>query len=219
MKITDQDTPYMLAKQDFQERIANLMKAKDQWRMAFFGAIGLVAMAVAGLISVSLQQRVVPYAIELDGNAEVRRVTRADVIEQPSINHVKAALRNWIIGARTVYSDYNAQQSHLNTTYAMTLPNSPAYQSLVSFHKDNNPFDRAKKENVEVTVNAVIPTTDKTWQIEWTEVTRDAGGRAVYTKAWQGAFTVTIIPPTTESQIHINPLGLYVKQFAWSTRL
>jgi type IV secretory pathway TrbF-like protein len=219
MKTTDQDTPYMLAKQDFQERITNLIKANRHWRMATFGALALGVGAIGGLISVSLQQRVVPYAIELDGNNEVRRVVRAEVMGEPSVNHVKAALRNWIIGARTVYADYTAQQSHLNQTYAMTLPNSPGYQSLVSFHKDNNPFDRAKKENVEVTVNAVIPTTDKTWQIEWTEVTRDAGGRAVYTKAWQGSFTITIIPPTSESQILVNPLGVYVKQFAWSTRL
>lgn len=219
MKTTDQDTPYMLAKLDLQDRVTNLIKTKDQWRMAFFGAIALLAGTIAGLIAVSMQQRVVPYAIELNGNHEVHRVVRADVMGEPSVNHVKASLRNWIIGARTVYADYTAQQSHLNQTYAMTLPNSPAYQTLVSFHKDNNPFDRAKKENVEVTVSHVTPTSDKTWQIEWTEVTRDAGGRTLYTKAWQGAFTITIIPPTTDSQILVNPLGVYVKQFAWSTRL
>lgn len=209
---------YLNARQEHNDRYYDLAKLANNWRLAFFGGLAVAVIASGGLVAVSLQQKVVPYAIELNGNSEVVRVTRADVASKPNANQVKASLRTWLIGARTVYGDPFAQQNHVDTTYAMTLPNSAAYQTMVEYHKANDPFVRSKKETVEVAVNAVVPTTDKTWQIEWTETIRDLSGRVISVSAWQGSATVAIIPPTTDRQILVNPLGVYVEQFAWTAR-
>lgn len=213
------ESPYMAARREWNERYGSFVKLAEQWRMVALGSTVGFIIAVAGLVAVSLQQKVVPYAVELNGHSEVVRVTRADVMSHPTANQVRAALRSWIIGARTVYADRRAQQAQIDSTYSMTVPESAAYQTLATYHRENNPYQRSQKETVEITVNAVVAVSDETWQVEWTEVTKQLSGRVMDTKAWQGSFTVVIDPPVDDAQILVNPLGVYVRQFAWTTRI
>jgi len=214
-----QESPYLRARQEWNERYGDYIKSAHQWRLAAIGSIAVALVAVGGMVSLSMQQKVVPYAVELNGHSEVVRVVRADVMARPTTNQVRASLRSWVIGARTVYVDRRAQQNLLDATYAMTMPDSPAFQMLSNYHRENNPYERTVRETVEITVNAIVPVSGETWQVEWTEIVKQRSGKVVDQKAWQGSFTISISPPTDDRQIMINPLGIYVKQFAWTTRL
>lgn len=214
-----QDSPYLRARQEWNERYGDYIKSAHQWRLAAIGSIAVALVAVGGMVSLSMQQKVVPYAVELNGHSEVVRVVRADVMARPTTNQVRASLRSWVIGARTVYVDRRAQQNLLDATYAMTMPDSPAFQTLSNYHRENNPYERTARETAEITVNAIVPVSGETWQVEWTEIVKQRSGKVVDQKAWQGSFTISISPPTDDRQIMINPLGIYVKQFAWTTRL
>lgn len=213
------ETPYLAGRREWNERYGSYIKRENNWRLVAFGSLAVALMSVSGLVWVSGQAKVVPYAVQLNGNSEVVRVQRADVASRPNANQMRAALRNWVIGARTVYVDLRAEQALVDATYAMTLPDSPAYQNLATYHRESNPYTRATNETVEVEVKAVVPVSDETWQVEWTETTKQRSGKIVDTKQWQGTFTVLISPPTNEAQIMVNPLGIYVRQFAWTTRL
>lgn len=213
------ESPYLRARQEWNERYGDYIKSAHQWRLAAIGSIAVALVAVGGMVSLSIQQKVVPYAVELNGHSEVVRVVRADVMARPTTNQVRASLRSWVIGARTVYVDRRAQQNLLDATYAMTMPDSPAFQTLSNYHRENNPYERTVRETAEITVNAIVPVSGETWQVEWTEIVKQRSGKVVDQKAWQGSFTISISPPTDDRQIMINPLGIYVKQFAWTTRL
>lgn len=213
------ESPYLRARQEWNERYGDYIKSAHQWRLAAIGSIAVALVAVGGMVSLSMQQKVVPYAVELNGHSEVVRVVRADVMARPTTNQVRASLRSWVIGARTVYVDRRAQQNLLDATYAMTMPDSPAFQTLSNYHRENNPYERTVRETAEITVNAIVPVSGETWQVEWTEIVKQRSGKVVDQKAWQGSFTISISPPTDDRQIMINPLGIYVKQFAWTTRL
>ncbi|GLR55171.1 VirB8/TrbF family protein [Shinella yambaruensis] len=214
------DSPYLSARREWNERYGGFIKAKNNWRLVALGAVACSALAIGGLIAVSLQTKVVPYAVELNGHGEVVRVQRADVIARPTSNQVRASLRSWLIGARSVYTDRDALKHMIDTTYAMTLPESPAYQELATFHRSNNPYRRAHKgETVGIDVHVVVPVSDDTWQIEWTETAKNASGKVVETKNWQGNFTILVSPPQDAQQIMVNPMGIYVRQFAWTNRL
>jgi type IV secretion system protein VirB5 len=218
MKRPDSENRYLASRQEYMEQTGSLVKAMHQWRLAsIIQAVALIILS-AGFVAVALQHRVVPYAVAFNEHSEVVRVGRADVLAHPTTNQTRASLRNWIIGARTVYGDRRALQAQLDLTYAMTLPDSAAFKSLTTFHRENNPYARSQKEAVEVAVNSVMPLTDETWRIEWTETTKQANGQVLDTKIWQGSFTVVIVPPADDSQILINPLGVYVKQFTWAIR-
>lgn len=213
------ESPYFLARQEWNERYGSHIAAAFHWRMTAIGALAVAALCGGGWWYTVSQQRIVPYVVQTNGHGEVTRVSPAAVATAPTANQLRAALRNWVIGARTIYVDGRAQQAILDQTYALTVPDSAAYNTLVGFHKAENPFQKAQRETVEVAVNTVMPLTDATWRIEWTETTRQRTGKVVDTKDWQATVTVVVSAPTTERQIMVNPLGIYVQQFAWATRL
>jgi len=213
------DTPYLAARREWNERYGDYIKSAHQWRLAALGSIAVALVSAGGLVAVSMQNKVVPYAVELNGHGEVVQVRRADVLARPDANQIRAALRSWVIGARTVYSDSAAMKALIDQTYAQTFPDSPAYQKLAEYHRANNPYQRAANETVSIDVQVAVPVSDNSWQVEWRETTRQASGKIIDTADWQATITVAISPPTDAEQIMINPIGLYVRQFEWTSRL
>lgn len=216
---TPSETPYLAARREWNERYSDFIVAANNWRLIAF-CCGLTSIiAVTGIVFLALQSKVAPYIVETNNFGEVSRVQRADELGKPSEKLIKAALRNWILGARTVYVDSRAQQTLLETTYAMTLPESAAFRNLTSYHSENSPYVRSANETVEVTVHAVVPISGETWQIEWSEVTKQRSGKEIGKQQYQGTFSVSFVSPTNEEQILKNPLGIYVYQYAWSPRI
>lgn len=213
------DNPYLNGRRAFLEQWGDSAKAAHQWRLATFIVGAGLVLAIGGLITVSLQQQIVPYAVEFNEHSEVVRVARIGELTKPNEAQIRAALRSWIIGARTVYGDKSAQESLMNTAYAMTLPNSSAKQTLDDHITMNSPYARSRKETVDVAVNTVLFADGSTWRIEWTETTKQLSGRIIETKSWQATATVVTVPPSTEQELLLNPVGVKVKQFSWQTRL
>jgi type IV secretion system protein VirB5 len=219
MKTPEIQNPYLNSRRKWDEILGSYIYAKDGWRlMAIVEGVAILAL-IGGLIAVSMQTKVVPYLVEFNEHAEPVRVTRADVLAEPTANQTRAALATYVKGSRTVFGDRRAQQVMIDGVYAMTLPDSPAYQAMAEFHRENNPYERSGKEAVEVAINTVSRISDDTWQVEWTETTRQLSGRVNDSKVWYGAYTVVVVPPTDEKQIFVNPAGIYVKQFTSSPRL
>jgi type IV secretion system protein VirB5 len=212
-------SPYLAAREEWNERFGSYVKAARDWKRLAYLEGGILLVLVGGFVLLSLQSKVAPYVARVNSAGEVVNVQRADVAATPNTNEIRAALRSWVIGARTVYIDPLAMKSAVDQTYAETLPRSPAYSMLAEYHRANNPYDRAHAEAVAVDVAAVLQVSDRTWQIEWTETTRTATGAPTRVEQWQATTTVVLSPPTDAQQIMVNPLGVYVQQFDWRPRL
>ena len=65
-------------------------------------------------------------------------------------------------------------------------------------------------------VKAVFPVSDRTYQVEWTEIVRGLSGQIESQDNWKGSVTIAISPPNDERLIRINPLGIYVTNVSWS---
>ena len=212
------ENPYLNGSKLFMEQYGSIIVAANQWRLISIVEGIVIIILAAGFVFKSMQHTVVPYAVEFNEHAEVARVTRADVMTAPNANQIRASIRQWLIGAKTVYGDLRAQQALLDQTYAMTLSGSPADKAIRTFHEGNNPYAISEKETKEVAVNSVMPLGGETWRIEWTERTKQKNGQILDTQVWQGTLTVAIVPPVDDKQILINPIGVYVKDFTWSIR-
>lgn len=213
------ETPYLSARREWNERYGDYIKAAHHWRLAAIGSIGVALVCSGGMVALALQQQVVPYAVEFNEHHEPVRVTRADVMTSPSASQIRAGLRTWVMGARSVYLDRRAMRDMMISTYAMTQPGSAAYGALAEFHKENDPYKLSQDHTVEVAVNTVLQLTEDTWRIEWTETSRQLSGRVIGSRTWQTTATIAIVPPTDESQILLNPIGMYVRSFDWSGRI
>lgn len=214
------ETPYLAARREWNERYSGFIAAANNWRLAALGSTGVSLLLTAGLVWISGQHRVVPYIIETNGYGEVTRVARADVAGQPDEKQIKSMLRQWLTGARTVYVDLRAQQHIVTTTYAMTWPDSPAYQALVAWHTEKNPYERARRETAEVAWHGASLIGGDMWQVEWTETLRSRAGKPLGAPVtWQATLKMVLAAPTDEDTLTKNPFGVYIQQFSWAQRI
>ena len=72
---------------------------------------------------------------------------------------------------------------------------------------------------VAVSVDAVLPISQQTYQLQWSEDARDLQGRDLATTHWLASVTVAFDPPTDERGILSDPLGLYVTGISWTQHL
>jgi type IV secretory pathway TrbF-like protein len=212
----DTNNPYIAARREWSFMFGDILKAKYNWQCISF-LLGLINIAlVMGLIIVALQARFIPYAVKVDslGNANFAELlTKQNEISPMMVN---AMLRRYIIEARSVIADPVAQKHQLDFVYHCTLGEAKAI--LDSFYKTQNPFDIAKNETVDITINSVLPISNNTWQIHWTEIHRDSLGRINLQNHFEGLVTINHKTPASMDDININPLGLYITHLSWAVQ-
>lgn len=213
------DSVYLAGRMEWDDRHHNLIQALHTWRRVAVGAMATAAIGVSGLAYVSSQHKIVPFLVEFDQYSEPVRIIRAETPNEPSTNQIRAALRTWLIGVRSVYADAFAQKETLEQSYMMTSPASAAYGALHEYHSSNNPYVISDKFTIEVSVNSVTRISGNTWRVEWTEIKKGRSGSVESKEQWQAAVTAKISAPSTEEQIMKNPVGVFVYDFNWSKRL
>jgi hypothetical protein len=77
---------------------------------------------------------------------------------------------------RTVVTDAVAQRRLVDEVYAQTGKNSPASATITEFYSKSSPFDLLTKETVDASVESIVQQSPKTYEVAWTEVTRDLSG-------------------------------------------
>jgi type IV secretion system protein TrbF len=211
--------PYVEARREWNERYGEYIQQAQHWRTVAIIS-GLVALVSAvGVAYIGAQSKVVPYVVEVDKLGELAAVARADRAYAVDSRVIKAYLARFVADWRTVTVDRQAQKSAIGRVYAMLPGGSIALSKLNDHFREHNPFALAAKESVSVAVTNLLPLSEKTWQLEWQEVTRDQRGSVQSTVRMRASILVGITPPTTESLILVNPLGVYITDLNWSQQL
>jgi type IV secretion system protein VirB5 len=115
-----------------------------------------------------------------------------------------------------ITNDGVAQRKAIDRVYAHIANGSQAMGFINDFYRGDPPQKRAQTQTVSVDVQSVLPTSDRTFELEWIETTRDLQGQVKQQVRWKGAFTVTVNPPADEALMRVNPLGIYVTNASWS---
>jgi type IV secretion system protein TrbF len=210
---------YIAARQEWLERYGDHIAAAQSWRRVAQMALAVAALALGGLIWVSLQGQIIPYVVRIDRASGVVGVERADRMERPDKTLIAAQLARWVTAVRTVYVDASAQRALIQEGYAMINRLGDAYGALNDHMRAHDPFERAKAETVGVEVLSVLPIAGESWRIEWREDVRGRDGAVAATNHYQATVTIGVSPPRDEATIRTNPLGLYINAFNWARRL
>ena len=209
-------SPWLAAKQEWNERYGDLISRARNWRVAALLALLLAVVEAGGLIALSLRSKTVPFIVAVDSIGHVIGSGTADQAPVIDDRMKRAALYQWIQDLRMVIADPLVQRRSIDRVYSLIGQGTPAQMFITDWYRNNTPFDRARTETVAVDVRTVLPTTSRTYEIEWTETTRDHAGSVVGSQNWKGVFTIAVNPPTDEKLAHINPLGIYVIDTSWS---
>ncbi len=221
MKLTENRTaspqnPWIAAKHEWNERYGGLISRARNWRIAALLALLLALVECAGLIALSLRSKTVPFIVAVDSIGHVVASGNADQAPVIDDRMKRAALYQWVQDLRMVISDPLVQRRSIDRVFTMIGQGTAAQLSITNWYRDNTPFDRARTETIAVDVSTVLPTSSRSYEVEWTETARDHTGAVVGTQNWKGVFTIAVNPPTDEKLAHINPLGIYVVDASWS---
>jgi type IV secretion system protein VirB5 len=157
--------------------------------------------------------------VEVDRLGAAAAVSRADHTTTVDPRVIKAYLARFVADWRLVTVDTQAQKGAIDRVYAMLPSGSLALEKLNAYFKAHNPFALAGKQSVDVAITNLLPISDKTWQLEWREVTRDTRGEVLGNVSMKASIIVGITPSSDEKLILINPLGVYVTDLNWSQQL
>lgn len=208
--------PYLAARREWDERYGEFVTRARNWRTVAFLTSSIALLSVAGLLWMSARSRVVPFVVLIDS---LGRPLASGIAEQAAGvggSVERAEILKWVEDLRTVTPDGIAQRKAIDRVYAHIASGSHAQTFISEFYRNDPPFKRAQTDIVAVEVNSVLPTSDRTFEVEWLETTRDLYGKVKAADRFKGSFTVAISPPTEERQIRANPLGIYVTQASWA---
>ena len=202
--------PYLAARREWDERYGDLITRARNWRTLAVICALTTLVATGGLMWLSAHSRIVPFVVLVDN---LGRPLASGIAEQATVNDdrlKRASILAWVGDFRLVTSDGIAQRKAIDHVYAQIASGSQAQAFVSDFYRAIPPFKRAQIETVSIDVNSVLPTSDRTFEVDWVETTRDLYGAVKATDRWKGSFSIALNPPTDERLARINPLGVYV---------
>jgi type IV secretory pathway TrbF-like protein len=132
---------------------------------------------------------------------------------------IKAYLGRFVTDWRSLTTDRVAQKDAVMRVYALLSLGSAGHKKMNEYFESNNPFVRLQQGTTSVEVTTALPISDKTWQVEWTEISRNFKGEVESKLRYKASLIVGNKPPTQESQIMVNPLGVFVTDFNFAQQL
>lgn len=216
-QIKETTNPYLAARLEWNYLFGDLMKAKQNWRLVSFGLLFANIILIGGLLKISSESRLVPYAIKVDELGNSLYAGYLDQNNTVSALQINAFLRQFVINAKSVLTDSFAQKRNTEFVYGASLPS--ARKLLDSFYRSQNPFQLAKQEIIEVQIKGVIQKSKKTWQIDWIEIHRSLEGQTLSQKSWEALITISLHPVKNPEILNVNPLGIFIEQMNWAEQV
>ena len=218
------ENPYLSARIHWNAHVGAVLSAARVWQIVAMVSLLIALVAAGGAIYVGAQSKFVPYVVEVDKLGQVQAVKIADSATPADERIIHASLATWITSARMVTPDVALQRDAVFKVYALLGPQDSAIAKMNEWYgqgdDESSPFKRAETEMVSVDIVSVIPQSETTWRVDWTETTRSRDGALKAPPARMAALiTITLVPATastTEEQIRKNPLGILIKDFSWS---
>ena len=207
---------YLAARKEWDERYGEFITRARNWRTVALIS-GLVALlATGGLVWLTARSHVIPFVVLIDS---LGRPVASALAEQTSVGDDRlrrAVIQDWIENVRLVTTDGIAQRRAIDRVYAHIASGTSAQAFISEFYRNDPPFKRAQTDTVSVEVKSVLPTSDRTFEVDWIETARDLYGNVKSSDHWKGSFTIAVNAPTEERQARVNPLGVYVTAASWA---
>lgn len=210
---------YAEAEKVWDRRIGEPIVQAKNWRFAFFLAMLAVIILIGGLIYQNSRLTTIPYIISVDSSTGMPTAmgTIPDGVRQANEKEIAYFLSQFVRNTRGYTLDPVVNRQNWSQAYKFMLPS--ASGKMDDLITKENPFDRAGKETVDVKIHSVVPVSKTTYQVRWTENVYSADGRSLATSHMTGLYTIEISTPKQEADLRANPLGIYIRNFAYSAEV
>lgn len=213
-------TPYMLAKQEWDNRIGSARVQAANWRIAAVLVIILCLVLAGGLIYQSSLGTITPYVVEVGADGAVQAVGPAKAMKYAAQEpEIKYFLSQFVQKTRSLPLDPIVAKQNWISAYDFMHQQSAAHTKMTDIVKKEDPLAKVGQETVQINIQSIVAVSDNTYQVRWAESLYGSDGKQKDTYRMTGNFTIEISPPKTEKEIIANPLGMYIKDFYWAKDL
>jgi type IV secretion system protein VirB5 len=203
------------ARAEWNDRIGGNIQSARNWRLATFGALGVAALAICGLIYQSGKATVVPYYVRVAENGQPFVVGAVPEKFSPSLNEVRWQLGTWLMWVRSAPLDPVVVKTNYGN--ALAFMRQGAANKLNEWAQGERRLKNIGRETVEFELTAVTPISgSSSYQARWREVFRGSEGQPKEEQRWVATFDVDVQPPASSDAILRNPIGLFIKDFQWT---
>ena len=215
----ESDNPYLSARRTWNEHVRGVISSRQSWQFIGLLSMLITLASIGGIIHIGSQSKFIPYVVQVDKLGET--VAAGPVTATTSVDPriLSATVSEFISSARLVTPDVALQRKAILKLYALLSASDPATEKMNEWLNGNSPFKRAENEMVSIEIKSVLAQTTNTWQVDWVETLRDRQGVIKETKNMRALITVYTTEnssETTEEQIRLNPLSIYIRDFSWS---
>ena len=211
--ILPEETPYLRAAQQWDHRIGDARAQARNWRLMAFSSIAIAGIFAAGFAYEATRVKVAAYYVPVDEIGRPGHVELVGNVYTPSNAAIIYFLSEW---TRTMFAkptDPIVARQDLLKDFSVLRGN--AATSMNQWASANDPMKDLGHIARTVAINAVLQRSDQSWQVDWTESTFTDGSKSNDVK-YTGLFTVETVPPTNQSELLANPLGLHITAINWS---
>ena len=224
MKKEEHENPYLNARKAHNEFVGGIIESRQWAWIVCILSLLITLAAVGGITYIGQLSKRIPYVVEVDKLGQTLAVAPADRAAPVDSRVIHATVAAFITNARMVTPDVTVQRNAVFRLYACLNASDAATLKMNEYMNADvsNPFKRASKETVSTEITSVIPQSEETWQIDWTETIRDRQGAKLDSHRMRALITIYVTPPTnqtSEEQIRKNPLGIFIRDFNWSKQL
>ena len=218
--------PYLNYRRRWNDHTGSILSQRNMWMLFCVASMLITLAAVGGIMHIGSQSKFVPYIVEVDKLGHSVAARPAQQISTIDNRVIQATVAEFITNARLVTPDVQLQRNAIFKLYAQMLAGDPAAAKMnehLNGIPEQNPFQRAAREVVSVEILSVLQQTGQTWQVDWIESVRDRKGQLAgepfRMRALVNVTNVAPEPDTTEQQLRMNPLGIYIVDYNWSRTL
>ena len=214
--------PYVEARQEWDERYADLVLGKRNWQIVAGGLLTATIILATSTVWLSTRSRYIPYVVEVDKLGYALTVPQPltpasapDVATRMQRYEMAAFIRD----ARSVSSDPQLEHQMLNSLLAHVRGAADKFLDAY-YHSDSfahNPFKIAESQTVTVQIDSILQISPASYQVRWSEQRHDLNGVPLGAAShWEAMLQTEIVPPKSDESIVSNPLGFYVTQISWT---
>lgn len=172
----------------------------------------LVVVFASATVILAATKKVVPYVIEINQNGQVFDINNS-MKQAPSDIKKKLAVTNISDFVRSAFSvSPDGDVDNLNQSKALAFARGSASEFLKKYNETHNIKEISQKYIVSVHINYILPVSDQTFKVSWTEIKKDVkSDEVVKTNKFIGQFTYSWDNRSGNEVIDsLNPLGFYI---------